>query len=155
MADEPRGEITPADYGHPVWADTRWPILVGEDIRAPEGWLGFVVEVGHEEVRISPYGEDSSDYEEQHDPSDIVRVDKDQAADSTTYAVTAVGLCAGCGVTVTVTPGGIPQPPIGVRLGDRKHLLCICGGDVDAKVVALLAEPYEAHHPDTCDGCCP
>lgn len=69
------------------------------------------------------------------------------APPDSTYAITASGVCPACGVTVTVTPGGIPNHP-DARIGDPKQLRCICGANVPALVVAVLLEPWEAHESD-------
>lgn len=61
-----------ADYQHPLWADGE-PILVGQDVRTPDGWIGFITNVSCEEVTVSPYGEDD-EWDEQLSPDDLHRI---------------------------------------------------------------------------------
>lgn len=57
------------NYQHPLWADGS-PILVGQDVRVLDGWVGFVTNVGCEEVTVTPYGEDA-EWDEQLSPDDL------------------------------------------------------------------------------------
>lgn len=61
------------DYQHPLWADGS-PILVGQDVRVPDGWIGFVSTVTCEEITVWPYGEDGDYWEEQLPPDDLTLV---------------------------------------------------------------------------------
>jgi hypothetical protein len=60
------------DYGHPTWADGD-PFLVGQDVKTPEGWVGFVSKVGHEEIWVYPYGDGEPNDEDQYAPEELRR----------------------------------------------------------------------------------
>lgn len=71
------------------------------------------------------------------------------------FAVTWTGECPWCGVTVTMTGGGIPEehrPDVdhdhqpARRLGDLVPLRCICpdSDEFTGRIVGLTIEPYRA-----------